>query len=109
MEMEKETQQKPTPRRSALVTLVLLVAVGVVFSLFSLALSAWEGISWGGNPELFLWNALPVLLLLGLLWLATGGTISSSSSAASPCCGRTCTTSGRAWACPTSTMWPSPP
>jgi len=63
MEMEKETQQKPTPRRSALVTLVLLVAVGVVFSLFSLALSAWEGISWGGNPELFLWNALPVLLL----------------------------------------------
>ena len=72
MEMEKETQQKPTPRRSALVTLVLLVAVGVVFSLFSLALSAWEGISWGGNPELFLWNALPVLLLLGLLWLATG-------------------------------------
>ena len=72
MKMEKETQQKPTPRRSALVTLVLLVAVGVVFSLFSLALSAWEGISWGGNPELFLWNALPVLLLLGLLWLATG-------------------------------------
>lgn len=127
MEMEKETQRKFTPRRSALVTLVLLVAVGVVFSLFSLALSAWEGISWGGNPELFLWNALPVLLLLGLLWLATGqawlaclvvgallflltgGTISSSSSAASPCCGRTCTTSGRAWACPTSTMWPSPP
>ena len=45
------------------VTLVLLVAVGVVFSGFSLALSAWEGISWGGNPELFLWNALPVLLL----------------------------------------------
>ena len=50
MEMEKETQRKFTPRRSALVTLVLLVAVGVVFSLFSLALSAWEGISWGGNP-----------------------------------------------------------
>ena len=97
MEMENKKRWNPIPRRSALVTLVLLVAVGVVFSLFSLALSAWEGISWGGNPELFLWNALP------------GGTISSSSSAASPCCGRTCTTSGRAWACPTSTMWPSPP
>ena len=72
MEMENKKRWNPIPRRSALVTLVLLVAVGVVFSLFSLALSAWEGISWGGNPELFLWNALPVLLLLGLLWLATG-------------------------------------
>ena len=72
MEMENKKRWNPIPRRSALVTLVLLVAVGVVFSIFSLALSAWEGISWGGNPELFLWNALPVLLLLGLLWLATG-------------------------------------
>ena len=63
MEMENKKRWNPIPRRSALVTLVLLVAVGVVFSLFSLALSAWEGISWGGNPELFLWNALPVLLL----------------------------------------------
>ena len=45
MEMENKKRWNPIPRRSALVTLVLLVAVGVVFSLFSLALSAWEGIS----------------------------------------------------------------
>ena len=46
----KTKTMEPHPRRSALVTLVLLVAVGVVFSIFSLALSAWEGDQLGRQP-----------------------------------------------------------
>ena len=50
MEMEKETQRKFTPRRSALVTLVLLVAVGVVAS-FPGPCRPGRGSLWGGNPN----------------------------------------------------------
>lgn len=63
---------KPKLPRSALLTTLLLLATGCVISAFSLALSEWNGISWSGNPMLFFWNTLPVLLLLGLLWLAFG-------------------------------------
>lgn len=62
----------PKLPRSALLTTLLLLATGCVISAFSLALSEWNGISWSGNPMLFFWNTLPVLLLLGLLWLAFG-------------------------------------
>ena len=58
--------------RSALLTLLLLLAAGLVISAFSLSLSGWNGIHWDGSPALFFWNTLPVLLLLGLLWLAFG-------------------------------------
>ena len=55
-----------------LLTLLLLVAAGLSISAFSLALSGWNGVSWAGNPTLFFWNTLPVFLLLGLIWLASG-------------------------------------
>ena len=58
--------------RSPWLTLLLLLAVGVMISGFSLAFSGSEGISWGGSPVLFFWNTLPILLLLGLVWLASG-------------------------------------
>ena len=51
---------------------MLLVAVGVVFSLFSLALSAWEGSAGAATRNSSSGMPLPVLALLGLLWLATG-------------------------------------
>lgn len=65
---------KPNPKlpRSALLTLLLLLAAGCVISFFSLSLSGWNGIDWGGDPVLFFWNTLPVLLMLALLWLALG-------------------------------------
>lgn len=65
----KKTMQLP---RSPWLTLLLLLAVGVMISGFSLAFSGSEGISWGGSPVLFFWNTLPILLLLGLVWLASG-------------------------------------
>ena len=65
----KKTMQLP---RSPWLTLLLLLAVGVMISGFSLAFSGNEGISWGGSPVLFFWNTLPILLLLGLVWLASG-------------------------------------
>ena len=58
--------------RSPWLTLLLLLAVGVMISGFSLAFSGNNGVSWGGNPVLLFWNTLPVLLLLGLVWLASG-------------------------------------
>ncbi len=58
--------------RSPWLTLMLLLAVGVMISGFSLAFSGNNGVSWGGNPVLLFWNTLPVLLLLGLVWLASG-------------------------------------
>lgn len=72
VEPAAEKPEKPAKLRSPLLSFLLLTAVGVGFSAFSLALSGWEGVSWGGNPELFLWNTLPVVLVLWLLWLATG-------------------------------------
>lgn len=59
-------------RKNPWLTLVLLVITGLVYSALSLALSGQGEISWGGDPVLFLWNTLPVLLMLGLVWLATG-------------------------------------
>lgn len=58
--------------RSSVLTLCLLLAAGCVISGFSLGLSGWNGIHWGGDPQLFFWNTLPVVLMLGLLWLAFG-------------------------------------
>ena len=63
----KKTMQLP---RSPWLTLLLLLAVGVMISGFSLAFSGSEGIIWGGSPVLFFWNTLPIPLLLGLVWLA---------------------------------------
>lgn len=53
-------------------TLLLLLAVGAAYTALALSLSGLNGISWGGDPVLFLWNALPVYLMLGLVWLASG-------------------------------------
>lgn len=64
-------KKKILPRKSWL-TVLLLVAAGITFTAFSLALSGQGDIRWGGSPLLFALNALPVLLVLALLWLATG-------------------------------------
>lgn len=61
-----------TKPRSAVLTLLLLLAAGLSFSAFSLALSSWDGISWGGNPTLFWLNTVPVFLCLLFVWLAAG-------------------------------------
>lgn len=61
-----------THRRSPWLTLVLLLGTGLVYSGLSLCLSDLQGVSWGGDPLLFALNTLPVLLCLGLLWLAFG-------------------------------------
>ncbi|MGM9579383.1 MAG: sulfatase-like hydrolase/transferase [Evtepia sp.] len=53
-------------------TLLLLLAVGTAYTALALSLSGLNGVSWGGDPVLFLWNALPVYLMLGLVWLASG-------------------------------------
>ena len=58
--------------RSPWLTAGLLLAVGLVFSGISLALSHRGEISWGGDPLLFVLNTLPVLLALAVLWLAFG-------------------------------------
>lgn len=60
------------PKRSAWLTLVLLLVTGLAYSTLSLCLSDLNGVSWGGDPLLFCLNTLPVLLILGFLWLATG-------------------------------------
>ena len=69
--MQTKKSKRILPR-SAVLTLLLLVAAGLSISAFSLALSGWNGVSWAGNPTLFFWNTLPVFLLLGLIWLASG-------------------------------------
>ena len=128
VEPAAEKPEKPAKGRSPLLSFLLLTAVGGGFSAFSLALSGWEGVSWGGNPELFLWNTLPVVLVLWLLWLATGLSWLSclvTGTAVFLLTGGnyfkflfriepmlwegTSTTSGRGWGCPSSTTWPSPP
>ncbi|MBR5533352.1 MAG: LTA synthase family protein [Ruminiclostridium sp.] len=58
--------------RSPWLTTLLLLAVGLVYTVLSLTLSGQGEISWGGDPVLFFWNALPILLLLFFLWLALG-------------------------------------
>ena len=63
--MQTKKSKRILPR-SAVLTLLLLVAAGLSISAFSLALSGWNGVSWAGNPTLFFWNTLPVFLLLGL-------------------------------------------
>lgn len=64
-------KKKILPRKLWL-TVLLLLAAGITFTAFALALSGQENISWDGSPLLFALNALPVLLVLALLWLATG-------------------------------------
>ena len=64
-------QVNTLPRKSWL-TLVLLVLTAVLYSEFSLALSGWNDVTWDGSLPLFLLNLLPVLLVLLVLWLATG-------------------------------------
>ena len=51
-------------------TLLLLLAVGTAYPALALSLSGLNGISWGGDPVLFLWNA--VRLRLGLAGLSGG-------------------------------------
>ena len=65
-------KQVNTLPRKGWLTLVLLVLTAVLYSEFSLALSGWNGVTWGGSLPLFLLNLLPVLLVLLVLWLATG-------------------------------------
>lgn len=67
----KRLEKRRLPRKTWL-TVLLLLAAGLVFTAFSLALSGQEGISWGGDPLLFACNALPVVLVLAFLWLLTG-------------------------------------
>ena len=64
-------KKKILPRKLWL-TILLLLAAGITFTAFALALSGQETIRWDGSPLLFALNALPVLLVLALLWLATG-------------------------------------
>lgn len=62
---------KRLPRRTWL-TWVLLGETTVIFSLLSLSLASWNGMTWNNTLLLFLLNTLPVFLLLVLLWMATG-------------------------------------
>ncbi|MDO4516271.1 MAG: LTA synthase family protein [Bacillota bacterium] len=59
-------------KQTSWLTLALLLVTGLVYSALSLGLSGFYGVSWGGAPLLFCLNTLPVLLALGLLWLAFG-------------------------------------
>ena len=65
-------KDKYTAPRSTLLTVLLLLAAGFIMSGFSLALSGRDGISWGGNPILYVLNTLPIMLCLFLVWLASG-------------------------------------
>ena len=65
-------KQVNTLPRKGWLTLVLLALTAVLYSEFSLALSGWNDVTWGGSLPLFLLNLLPVLLVLLILWLATG-------------------------------------
>ena len=58
--------------RSPWRTALLLLLTGLVISGFALSLSGQGEVSWGGDPTLFFWNTLPVLLMLFFLWLLTG-------------------------------------
>ena len=60
--MQTKKSKRILPR-SAVLTLLLLVAAGLSISAFSLALSGWNGVSWAGNPTLFFWNTLPLRAL----------------------------------------------
>ena len=116
-------KQVNTLPRKGWLTLVLLALTAVLYSEFSLALSGWNDVTWGGSLPLFLLNLLPVLLVLLVLWLATGQawlavlatgvlhfllTGGNSSSGTAPWSGPTSTASGRASAWPASTTSPSP-
>ena len=116
--MQTKKSKRILPR-SAVLTLLLLVAAGLSISAFSLALSGWNGV----NPTLFFWNTLPVFLLLGLIWLASGqawlaclvtGALIFLLTGANyfkvmfrmtPCSGRTCSACGRASRCLTNIRW----
>ena len=56
--------------RSPWLTALLLLLVGITYSLLALSLSGQGDITWGGDPTIFFWNTLPVLLMLFFLWLA---------------------------------------
>ena len=58
--------------RSPWLTALLLLLVGITYSLLALSLSGQGDITWGGDPTIFFWNTLPVLLMLFFLWLAFG-------------------------------------
>ena len=58
--------------RSPWRTAFLLLLTGLVIGGFALSLSGQGEVSWGGDPTLFFWNTLPVLLMLFFLWLLTG-------------------------------------
>ena len=70
--MRRAWKQLNTLPRRAWLTLLLLVLTAVLYSEFSLSLSVWNDLRWDGTLPLFLLNLLPVLLLLLVLWLATG-------------------------------------
>lgn len=69
--MKTHSPSHRLPKHPAL-TALLLLGVGILYSDFSLMLSAKDGISWGGDPMLFALNTIPVLLMLALVWLCTG-------------------------------------
>ncbi|MCF0123035.1 MAG: sulfatase-like hydrolase/transferase [Ruminiclostridium sp.] len=58
-------------KRPPWLTLFLLAVTGLVFSGLSMELGNVRGIQ-GTSPLLYLLNTLPVLLILGFLWLLTG-------------------------------------
>ena len=59
--------RKKRPFASPFLTLVLLVLTGFALNVFSLHLMEWSG-----GFRLYLLNVLPVVLLLLVLWFATG-------------------------------------
>ena len=58
--------------RSPWLTALLLLLTGLVIGFLALSLSGQGEVTWGGDPVLFFWNTLPVLLMLFFLWLAFG-------------------------------------
>ena len=58
--------------RSPWLTAFLLLLVGILYTALSLSLSGQGEVTWGGDPTIFFWNALPVVLMLLFLWLLSG-------------------------------------
>ena len=68
----KRKKSEKTPYQNPVITLLLLLGVGIIYSDLALILSVRNGVSWGGDFTLFLLNTLPIMLALLLIWLMTG-------------------------------------
>lgn len=58
--------------RSPLFTLILMLAVGIIHSAFSLTMAAQLETGWQWTVPLFILNTAPILLAMLIIWLVTG-------------------------------------